>query len=236
MVCPEYSPDDAKQWLAAGHIPELTPAKRLFFVDLDSGHWPMFSKPGLLAGVLTVIANQTSDDEDDPWEPPIAGTEAEHLYGMLNRLRATFRWKADGLDDDQLRQRVGASALSIGALLKHLASCEDDIFHSRIAGETPARRIRHDDQFVLTGDDTAERLYADYDDAVCRSVERQNTLVERLDEPGHLTFGDLRPSIRRHICDLIEEYGRHTGHADLIREAIDGRVGEDVPRGWRPSA
>jgi len=38
------------------------------------------------------------------------------------------------------------------------------------------------------------------------------------------------------VCDLIEEYGMHTGHADLIREAVDGRVGEDPPAGWRPKA
>ena len=40
--------------------------------------------------------------------------------------------------------------------------------------------------------------------------------------------------LRRLLCDLIEEYGRHTGHADLLREAVDGRVGEDPPPGWRP--
>jgi hypothetical protein len=38
------------------------------------------------------------------------------------------------------------------------------------------------------------------------------------------------------VCDLIEEYGRHTGHADLLREAVDGRTGEDPPAGWRPRA
>lgn len=42
-------------------------------------------------------------------------------------------------------------------------------------------------------------------------------------------------SLRRHVCDLLEEYGRHTGHADLLREAIDGRVGEDPPSDWRPT-
>ena len=41
-------------------------------------------------------------------------------------------------------------------------------------------------------------------------------------------------NLRRLVCDLIEEYGRHTGHADLLREAVDGRVGEDPPPGWRP--
>ena len=43
-------------------------------------------------------------------------------------------------------------------------------------------------------------------------------------------------SLRRLVCVLIEEYGRHTGHADLIRETVDGRVGEDPPAGWRPKA
>jgi hypothetical protein len=45
---------------------------------------------------------------------------------------------------------------------------------------------------------------------------------------------ELWPSLRRVLCDLIEERGRHTGHADLLREAVDGRVGEDPPPGWRP--
>ena len=50
--------------------------------------------------------------------------------------------------------------------------------------------------------------------------------------PGHLEFEDARPSLRRHLHDLIEEYGRHTGHMDLLREAIDGRVGEDPQPDW----
>ncbi|HUC58260.1 MAG TPA: DUF664 domain-containing protein [Streptosporangiaceae bacterium] len=60
-------------------------------------------------------------DNDTPWEPPLAGTEAEHLVGALDRLRATFRWKTDGLDAAGLRTRTAASALTLGGLLKHLA-------------------------------------------------------------------------------------------------------------------
>jgi Protein of unknown function (DUF664) len=56
---------------------------------------------------------------DTPWEPPLAGTEVEHLLGALDRLRATFRWKADGLDEAGLGVRVGASSLTLGGLLKH---------------------------------------------------------------------------------------------------------------------
>jgi hypothetical protein len=56
-----------------------------------------------------------------------------------------------------------------------------------------------------------------------------------LDQLVHASRSDGRhPSLRRLLCDLIEEYGRHTGHADLLREAVDGVVGEDPPEGWRP--
>ena len=48
-----------------------------------------------------------------------------------------------------------------------------------------------------------------------------------------MEFDGVRLSVRRHVCDLIEEYGRHTGHADVLREAVDGRVGEDPPDDWR---
>ena len=58
---------------------------------------------------------------DTPWEPPFSGTEAEHLLGALDRLRWTFRWKADGLDAGGLDTRIGASTLTLGGLLKHLA-------------------------------------------------------------------------------------------------------------------
>ena len=53
-------------------------------------------------------------------------------------------------------------------------------------------------------------------------------LVHASDGEGH------HASLRRLLCDLVEEYGRHTGHADLLREAADGLVGEDPPPGWRP--
>ena len=112
--------------------------------------------------------------DDPPWEPPLAGTEVEQLVGALERLRTTFRWKADGLDAAGLRARARLdAALAEGGL----------------------------------------------------------------DQPVHVSLPDGRHfSLRRLVCDLIEEYGRHTGHADLLREAVDGTVGEDPPPGWRPSS
>jgi hypothetical protein len=177
-----------------------------------------------------------------PWEPPLAGTEVEHLVGMLERLRATFRWKTDGLDLDGLRARIDSSALTLGGLLKHLAVVEDDVFAWRIAGERPTARLQAPSgtdigtwQFSVGDDETAEQVYAIWDNAVERSRARMANIMTSgsLSDRGALEFEEGRPSIRRHLCDLIEEYGRHAGHADLIREAIDGRVGEDPPPDWR---
>ena len=180
-----------------------------------------------------------------PWEPPIAGTEAEHLVGALERLRATFRWKADGLTAEQMRVSVGASRLTIGGLLKHLAFAEDFMFTTKLRGEpagepwdTAARRPSEDWSFVSAKDDPPDVLYGLYDDAVARSRTRLNDALRHggLDQPVHIGAGDGRhANLRRLLCDFLEEYGRHTGHADLIREAIDGRVGEDPPEDWRPS-
>jgi hypothetical protein len=71
---------------------------------------------------------------DTPWEPPLAGTEAEHLTGALDRLRMTFRYKTDDLDAAGLSARVGASSLTLGGLLKHLAVVEDYAFTQKLSG------------------------------------------------------------------------------------------------------
>ncbi|MEU0834399.1 alpha/beta hydrolase [Streptomyces sp. NPDC005969] len=56
VVCPEFTPEQAREWIAAGEAPELTRAKQVEFVDIDSGHWPMFTKPAELARLLGVVA------------------------------------------------------------------------------------------------------------------------------------------------------------------------------------
>ena len=76
---------------------------------------------------------------DPPWEPPLAGSETEHLVGALDRLRTTFRWKADALDTTALQTRIGASSLTLGGLLKHLAVQEDYAFQHQ-AQRGAARR------------------------------------------------------------------------------------------------
>ena len=179
---------------------------------------------------------------DTPWEPPLAGTEIEHLVGALDRLRTTFRWKVDDLDADWLRTRIGASSLTLGSLLKHMAINEDYVFTRKLSGEPvgepwPSPWDGTDDwEFTSAADDTPEQLYAFWEDAVERSRVRLDTALEQggLDQLVHVSSArGEHASLRRLLCDLIEEYGRHTGHADLLREAIDGQVGEDPPPGWR---
>jgi hypothetical protein len=183
---------------------------------------------------------------DYSWEPPLAGSEAEHLAAALDRLRITFRWKADGLDASGLQVRIGASVLTLGGLLKHLARVEDEIFTVKLTGEpmgAPWDSIawggEHDPEFASAANDTPEQLYALWDGAVARSRTRLAAALEGggPEQLVHMATADgRRASLRRLLCDVIEEYGRHTGHADLLREAVDGRVGEDPPAGWHPGS
>ncbi len=183
-------------------------------------------------------------DSDTPWEPPLAGTETEHLFGALDRLRLTFRWKAGHLHAAGLATRIGASSLTLGGLLKHLAAVEDYAFTTKLSGEpmgAPWDATGWDGStdwdFTSAADDTPEELYALWDGAVERSRTRLDAALRNggLDQLVHVSSTDGRQaSLRRLVCDLIEEYGRHTGHADLLREAVDGLVGEDPPAGWRP--
>jgi hypothetical protein len=183
-------------------------------------------------------------NSDVPWEPPLAGTEAEHLVGALDRLRTTFRWKVDDLDPAGLRTQVGASSLTLGGLLKHLALVEDHSFSTKLSGQplgAPWDAADWDSdqdwEFTSAANDTPQQLYTLWDGAVERSRARLDAALADggLDQLVHGSAPDgPQASLRRLVCDLIEEYGRHTGHADLIREAVDGRVGEDPPAGWAP--
>ena len=177
-------------------------------------------------------------------EPPLAGTDAEQLIGSLDRLRWTFRWKADGLDAAGLRTRIGSSALSLGGLLKHLAAVEDHVSTVRLDDAPmalPWRELGHDGsltwEFTSAADNSPEELCELWDRAVGGARQRFAAAIAAggLDQPVALSDDEgNHPSLRRLICDLVEEYGRHTGYADLLREEVDGLVGEDAPPDWRP--
>ncbi|HEY7177477.1 MAG TPA: DUF664 domain-containing protein, partial [Micromonosporaceae bacterium] len=161
-------------------------------------------------------------NSDYPWEPPLAGTETEHLIGALERLRTTFRWKADDLDAAGLQTRIGASSLTIGGLLKHLAHTEDQTFNTKLGGapvgapwDTGGWATDPDWDFNSAANDKPVELYEMWDDTIARSRATLNAALANggLDQPAHLEWpGRGHLSLRRLVCDLIEEYGRHTGH------------------------
>lgn len=168
----------------------------------------------------------------------MAGGEVDHLLASLDRLRATFAWKASGLDAEGLSFRLPSSSLSLGGLLKHLSRAEDEMFTWKLWGEAPSEPWRSapwdtepEWDFTTAAHDSPEDLYALWTDTVARSrASVQRALTDGgLDHVSHLGWNGDHVSLRRLLFDLVEEYGRHTGHADLLREAIDGVTGEDPP-------
>jgi hypothetical protein len=173
-------------------------------------------------------------------EPPIAGTEVDTLIGSLERQRRIIAWKCGGLDAEGVRAATAASTITLGGLLKHLALIEDDYFQHRLMGRSPGKPWEDIDwdadpewEWRTGSEDPPGETMALWQAAVERS---RATTAEALAQGGL----DLRakgvsdpegnaPSFRRILIDVIEEYARHAGHADIVRESIDGVVGEDPP-------
>jgi len=172
-------------------------------------------------------------------EPPVAGNEADTLTGSLERQRRILAWKCEGLDAAGLRATVGASSMTLGGLLKHLALVEEEYFSRRLLGrdfgppwDTADWDADPDWEWHSAAEDTPEQLLALWRDAVARSrsAVREALAHGGVDQLAPYTSRDGRsPSLRRILIDMIEEYSRHVGHADLIRESVDGLVGEDTP-------
>lgn len=170
---------------------------------------------------------------------PIAGDETATLLGALERERGIFAWKCGGLDAGGLRARHGPSTITLGGLLKHLALVEDEYFSNRLLGRglgAPWNTVDwdadHDWEWHSAASDSPEQLMTLWQDAVARS---RSAVTEVLAKDGlgqlasHTNSDGESPSLRRILIDIIEEYARHNGHADLVRESVDGLVGEDPP-------
>ncbi len=172
-------------------------------------------------------------------DPPHAGTEAETLLSFLDYHRDTLRNKTDGLEPAQLDRRLAPSSMTLGGLLKHLAYVEDWWFNQVFAGNPEPEpwasvdwKADHDWEWHSAHGDSPAELRALLGATIATS---DRILAEALDTPEGL---DSTSSLEHHrlarnefslrwiVVHLIEEYARHNGHADLIREAIDGAVGE----------
>jgi hypothetical protein len=184
------------------------------------------------------VLSMRSDSDQILTEPPVAGTELDTLLGALERGRRYIAWKCGGLDAAGLQTTLKPSTMTLGGLLKHLAIVEDDVFSVRLFGNSVHESwsavdwdADRDWEWHSAAGDSPEELMRVWQDSVVRSRELvAKALAEGggLDRPGSVSWPDGRtPSLRRLLMDTIEEYARHLGHADLIRESIDGLVGED---------
>ena len=171
---------------------------------------------------------------------PAAPDEVEALLGALHRNRRTFAWKTGGLDHEQLNRTLGSSSVTLAGLMKHLALVEDHYFTHQLMGrDDPAVWAPMADDpdwdWHSAADDSPDTLRTLWLEAVARSqAATEEALADAseggLDRPLVESDWPELPNLRRVLVDLIEEYARHTGHADLIRESIDGLVGEDAPQ------
>ncbi|MGW4474876.1 DinB family protein [Nonomuraea sp. NPDC004354] len=178
----------------------------------------------------------TTVDEHGRPEPLLTGDETATLLGFLDYQRATLAWKCSGLDSAGLSATVGASSMTLGGLLKHLAYVEDVWCSRWLHGrdrqppwDTVDWTAAPDWDWHSAADDTPEQLHALWQDAVARSraLVAQALADGGLEQPARRTWPDGRaPSLRWILVHLIEEYARHNGHADLLRESVDGLTGE----------
>jgi len=179
----------------------------------------------------TQRADMFVDSEDDPREGgPSLGDERATLLEFLRCQRLTLEIKCRGLDDaDLARRSVEPSTMSLLGLVRHMAKVEHSWFRRVMAGQDIPRIYS-----------TAAEPDADFDGAVAdaevveeawRSWHREMAFADQLvaETPDlgtirHYPAGEI--SLREVLVHMIEEYARHNGHADLIRERIDGRVGQ----------
>jgi uncharacterized damage-inducible protein DinB len=175
------------------------------------------------------------DDQGRP-EPPIAAGETATLLGFLDYQRATLAWKCAGLDAAGLTATVGASSMTLGGLFKHMALVEDGWFSRSLHGkdrqppwDTVDWKADPDWEWHSAAQDSPEQLQTLWQDAVARSRARVAEALAGggLDRLARRTWPDgSAPSLRWILVHMIEEYARHNGHADLLREAVDGQTGE----------
>ncbi len=158
-------------------------------------------------------------------DPPFIGSERELLTTFLDYHRQTLLWKAEGLSDADLRRMMTPSGLSLLGLIKHLAYVERSWFQHVFAGEDvsfPWTKEDPEADFRIESDETTQAIFTLYQAEAKRS--REIVAASSLDDTAHR--GKDKPSLRWIMIHMIEETARHNGHADLMREAIDGQTGE----------
>ena len=167
-------------------------------------------------------------------QPDVDGDERTMLEQYMDLHRATILWKAEGLTDEQLAMTTAASDLTLAGLLKHLALVEDHWFSHMLLGVDPEPLWRDVDwesdpdwEFRTARGEPATELATRYREA-CQASRAAVASVESLDAMSVRTSTRTgKPyTLRWIMLHMIAETARHNGHADLLREAIDGAKGE----------
>ncbi|HEX3005198.1 MAG TPA: DinB family protein [Angustibacter sp.] len=169
----------------------------------------------------------------DRTDPPVAADERTTLLAFVDHHRDTLRLKTEGLDADQLAATHAPSEMTLGGMLKHLAFVEHWWLRCVFLGEEfsePWASVDWDADgdwdWHSAAQDSREELRAIFDDTVADSdtVIAGAGLDDLAARPSRGTGEHV--SLRWILLHLLEEYARHNGHADLIRESIDGATGE----------
>lgn len=160
--------------------------------------------------------------------PPAVAGEREMLRAFLDYHRATLALKTDGLSDEDLRRRsMPPSTLSLLGLVRHMAEVERTWFRRVINGEDIPLVWSDQGDFQVAYDArtaTRAEAFAAWRTEVehARRIERE---AASLDVTAYAAKWEQDVSLRMVMLHLIHEYARHNGHADFLREAIDGTVG-----------
>jgi len=162
--------------------------------------------------------------------PPVDADERTTLTAFLDFQRATLALKCDGLTDDQLRERaVPPSDLSLLGIVRHMAEVERNWFRPVLGGQEMATIFAPDRDWeaafrevATAGVPEAFRAWQ----AECDHARALVAAVPALDTGGHRGRNGHWFSARWVLIHMIEEYARHNGHADLLRERLDGSTGE----------
>jgi hypothetical protein len=157
---------------------------------------------------------------------PFTGTEKESLHVSLDRHRNAVLWKLEGLADADLRRPMTPSGTNLLGLVKHLAAVEYGWFCQTFGRETepmPFDEAEPDADMRARDDETAESILAFYG----RARTASDRAIDEIDleTTGMAWFGDA-VSMRWVLIHMVEETARHAGHADIVRELIDGAVGD----------
>ena len=176
-------------------------------------------------------------DGDARLSPPQRGDEVTTLKTFLDYHRDTFRWKCAGLTAEQLNVALPPSDMTLGGMMKHLALVESDWWESDFVGgdymppfDTVDWKADGDWEWHSARDDTPQELRDLFDEA----VRRADAIIDQGLAAGGLDAESVREnprtgepfSLRFILIHMIEEYARHNGHADLIRQSIDGQTGQ----------